>query len=143
MFFEHYGVNPFVLTDEDNLSTFAIDVDTGSYSIMRRYVSDGYLPPEEAVRVEEYINYFDQGYEPPSRGEGAFAIYLDGAPSRFADEKYHLVRVVLQGFEMSDEERKQWMDLPLKVRRKVIMEHKGDLHPQVIIEGEGGKSRRD
>jgi Ca-activated chloride channel family protein len=106
VFYKDYGVNPFIDTEDDHLSTFAIDVDTGSYSIMRRYVSDGYLPPEEAVRVEEYVNYFDQGYEPPSRGEGAFAVHLDGAPSRFGDEKYHLVRVGLQGYEVPAEERK-------------------------------------
>jgi Ca-activated chloride channel family protein len=106
VFYKNYGVNPFIDTEDDHLSTFAIDVDTGSYSIMRRYVSDGYLPPEEAVRVEEYVNYFDQGYDPPSRGEGAFAIHLDGAPSRFGDEKYHLVRVGLQGYEVPAEERK-------------------------------------
>jgi Ca-activated chloride channel family protein len=106
VFYKNYGVNPFIDTEDDRLSTFAIDVDTGSYSIMRRYVSDGYLPPEEAVRVEEYVNYFDQGYDPPSRGEGAFAIHLDGAPSRFGDQKYHLVRVGLQGYEVPPEQRK-------------------------------------
>lgn len=80
MFFEQYGVNPFVDTAEDHLSTFALDVDTASYAIARRYVTDGLLPPAEAVRVEEFVNYFDQGYTPPP--DVAFAIYADGAPSR-------------------------------------------------------------
>jgi Ca-activated chloride channel family protein len=105
MFFEEYGVNPFVDTDEDNLSTFAVDVDTGSYTIMRYYVNDGFLPPDESVRVEEYINYFDQGYAPPAEGEGAFAIHMDGAPSFYGSEQHHLLRVGLQGYLPSPEER--------------------------------------
>lgn len=105
VFFEEYGVNPFVDTDEDNLSTFAVDVDTGSYTIMRYYVKDGHLPPDESVRVEEYINYFDQGYEPPAEGEGAFAIHLDGAPSLFGSEHHQLVRVGLQGYFADPESR--------------------------------------
>ncbi|MBN1814312.1 MAG: von Willebrand factor type A domain-containing protein [Anaerolineae bacterium] len=105
MFFEEYGVNPFVDTDEDNLSTFAVDVDTGSYTIMRYYVNDGFLPPDESVRVEEYVNYFDQEYAPPAEGEGAFAIHLDGAPSFYGSEQHHLLRVGLQGYLPSPEER--------------------------------------
>jgi len=111
MFFEDYGVNPFIDTEDDHLSTFAVDVDTGSYTVMRRYVSDGYLPPDESVRVEEYVNYFEQEYEPPAEGEGAFAIHLEGAPSRYgcqpddAQCPYYLMRVGLQGYEVSSEER--------------------------------------
>ena len=105
MFFEHYGVNPFIDTEEDHLSTFAVDVDTGSYTIMRRYITDGYLPPDESVRVEEYVNYFEQAYEPPEEGEGAFAIHLDGAPSRFGSDRHYLLRVGLKGYEVPSEER--------------------------------------
>jgi Ca-activated chloride channel family protein len=105
VFFEEYGVNPFVDTDEDNLSTFAVDVDTGSYTIMRYYVNDGNLPPDESVRVEEYINYFDQGYAPPAEGEGAFAVHLEGAPSFYGGEHHHLVRVGLQGYLPPAEDR--------------------------------------
>ncbi len=106
MFFEDYGVNPFIDTDEDHLSTFAVDVDTGSYTVMRRYVGDGYLPPDESVRVEEYVNYFEQGYEPPAEHEGAFAIHLEGAPSLYGTERHYLVRVGLKGYEIPPEERK-------------------------------------
>ncbi len=105
MFFEEYGVNPFVDTDEDNLSTFAVDVDTGSYTIMRSYVERGELPPDEAVRVEEYVNFFDQGYTPPAEGEGAFSIDLEGAPSHFGSEAHRLVRIGLQGYMPSSEDR--------------------------------------
>lgn len=102
MFFEDYGVNPRIDTADDHLSTFAVDVDTGSYTVMRSYINDGYLPPDESVRVEEYINYFDQGYEIPR--DGAFALHITGAPSPFA-ENYHLVRVGIQGYQMLPEER--------------------------------------
>jgi Ca-activated chloride channel family protein len=80
-------------------------VDTGSYTIMRYYVNDGVLPPDESVRVEEYVNYFDQGYTPPAPGEGAFAIHLEGAPSFFGGEQHHLVRVGLQGYLPLEGER--------------------------------------
>ena len=81
MFFKTYGVNPFIDTDEDHLSTFAMDVDTASYTLARRYITEGHLPPAEAVRVEEFVNYFNYDY--PSPETGAFAIHLEGAPSPF------------------------------------------------------------
>jgi Ca-activated chloride channel family protein len=102
VFFENYGVNPRIDTEDDHLSTFAVDVDTASYTVMRRVVGDGYLPDKDSVRVEEYVNFFDQAYEPPT--EGAFAIHIDGAPSPYA-ENYHLVRVGLQGYEVPAEDR--------------------------------------
>ena len=67
MFFKNYGVNPFVDTEDDHLSTFATDVDTGSYTVARRYLHDGNIPPNEAVRVEEFVNYFDYGYPAPQK----------------------------------------------------------------------------
>jgi Ca-activated chloride channel family protein len=56
--------NPFRLVTEAPLSTFSVDVDTASYSNMRRFVEEGRLPPPDAVRVEEWVNYF--GYADPS-----------------------------------------------------------------------------
>ena len=102
VFYANYGVNPRIDTEDDHLSTFAVDVDTASYTVMRRVINDGYLPDKDSVRVEEYINFFDQGYTPPS--ESAFAIAIDGAPSPYAPA-YHLVRVGLQGYEVPAEER--------------------------------------
>ena len=106
VFYEDYGVNPFVDTEDDHLSTFAVDVDTASYTVMRRYVGDGYLPPDESVRVEEYVNYFEQEYEPPRQHDGAFAIHLEGAPSPYGGERHYLVRAGLQGYEIPPEARK-------------------------------------
>ncbi len=106
MFFQNYGVNPSIDTEDDNLSTFALDVDTGSYTVMRNYLNDGNLPPADSVRVEEYVNYFEQGYPIPPEHQ-AFGVYVDGGPSPFTqNERYDMLRVGIQGYEVSDEERK-------------------------------------
>jgi Ca-activated chloride channel family protein len=102
VFFENYGVNPRIDAEDDNLSTFAVDVDTASYTVMRRVIGDGYLPDKDSVRVEEYVNFFEQGYESPTKS--AFGITIDGAPSPYV-ENYHLVRVGLKGYEVPAEER--------------------------------------
>jgi len=106
MFFQDYGVNPSIDTEDDNLSTFALDVDTGSYTVMRNYINEGNLPPQESVRVEEYINYFEQGYPNPPAHQ-AFGIYVDGGPSPFTQtERYDMIRIGIQGYDVPDEERK-------------------------------------
>lgn len=106
MFFQDYGVNPSIDTEDDNLSTFAMDVDTGSYTIMRNYLKDGNLPPTDSVRVEEYVNYFDQGYPNPPAHQ-AFGINVDGAPSPFTEtERYQMMRVGIQGYQVPEQERK-------------------------------------
>ncbi len=106
MFFQDYGVNPSVDTEDDNLSTFALDVDTGSYTVMRNYLKDGNLPPQDSVRVEEYINYFDYGYASPPPHQ-AFGIYIDGGPSPFTEtERYDMMRVGIQGYEVDKRDRK-------------------------------------
>ncbi len=105
-FFENYGVNPFIDTEDDHFSTFGLDVDTGSYTVARSYVDNGDLPPKDAIRVEEFVNYFRQDYDFPAAGQ-AFAIYLDGAPIPFAEtERYEVMRVGIQGYAVSPEERK-------------------------------------
>ncbi len=102
-FFQHYGVNPFIDTEDDQLSTFAIDVDTASYTIARKFLDDGHLPDQNSIRVEEFVNYFDQGYEAPT--DDAFAIHIDGSPSPFGNGNHRLMRVGLQGKELLDEQR--------------------------------------
>jgi Ca-activated chloride channel family protein len=103
-FFQQYGVNPFVDTYEDHLSTFAIDVDTAAYSVARRYINDGNLPPAEAIRVEEFVNYFDQGYANPDGV--AFGIFADGAPSPFHYDGTYILRFGIQGYRVAESERK-------------------------------------
>ncbi|WP_437288785.1 vWA domain-containing protein [Sorangium sp. So ce406] len=92
--YRDYGVNPVEDPAKDRLSTFAIDVDTASYAIARRKILEGALPPYQAVRAEEFLNYFDYGYAPPATGP--FAVHLAAAPSPFT-VGHHLVRVAVQG----------------------------------------------
>ena len=89
-FFEYWGVNDFVRTSDDALSTFALDVDTASYTVARNFLAGGQLPPPAAVRVEEFVNYFDGGYEAV---EDLFTLSLDAARSPFAAEGNVLLRV--------------------------------------------------
>lgn len=103
MYFEHAGVNPFVATDDDALSTFALDVDNASFSLARSYLDRGELPPAAAIRVEEFVNAIDAGW--PPHGRETFRIGLDGGPSRFG-EGYHLLRVGIVARSVEASERK-------------------------------------
>jgi Ca-activated chloride channel family protein len=106
MFFEDYGVNPFIDTEDDNQSTFAADVDTGSYTLARSYLNEGFLPPEDAIRVEEFVNYFPQGYPNPSARD-TFGIYIDGAPTPFTEnDRYQVIRVGVQGYDIPESDRR-------------------------------------
>ena len=66
--YDHIPENPFVLVAQDPRSTFSVDVDTASYAIVRRFLNGGELPPKDAVRIEELINYFPYAYAPPADG---------------------------------------------------------------------------
>jgi Ca-activated chloride channel family protein len=103
--YRDYGVNPFVTASEDRLSTFAVDVDTASYTLSRRKLLDGALPPKEAVRVEEFLNYFRYTYPEPTESDGPLAVHLDAAPSPYTPGR-HLLRVGVQGRRVSMSERK-------------------------------------
>ncbi|MFD0672759.1 von Willebrand factor type A domain-containing protein [Cohnella sp. GCM10027633] len=105
MFFEDYGTNPYVATEDDRLSTFAMDVDTGSYTLARSYIRDGNLPPQEAIRLEEFINYFDLDDAPPK--DDTFAIHVDAGPSPFGEQGTQLVRIGIKGKEIESAERKR------------------------------------
>jgi Ca-activated chloride channel family protein len=97
------GVNPYVPTERDRQSTFALDVDTASYAIARRYVDDGNLPDPASIRVEEFVNAFDQAYRAPE--DQTFAIYADGAPSPFLEPDETLLRVGVKAREVRNRER--------------------------------------
>lgn len=88
--FLDYGDNPVVEAAEDPLSTFALDVDTASYVVARNHLEGGRLPPPEAIRVEEFVNYFDGGYRPVL---DQLVVGIDAAPSPFAAPEQVLVRV--------------------------------------------------
>lgn len=99
--FQDYGIRPFVDTAQDPLSTFALDVDTAAYSIARRWVTDGSIPPPESVRVEEYVNSFDYDYPAPNDG---LAVVADGGPSPYAAENV-IVRLGVQAERVAGDER--------------------------------------
>jgi len=81
--FRAVPVNPFVMTARDKFSTFAIDVDTASYALSRKYIRRGFLPPAGAVRMEEFVNTFDYNY--PTQDQRPFAVHVDGADAPFGD----------------------------------------------------------
>lgn len=86
--------NIFHAVTDQPLSTFSIDVDRASYSNMRRFLNNGEMPPPDAVRVEEMINYFDYGYKAPA-GKDPVAIYTDMAICPW-NTGHQLVRVALK-----------------------------------------------
>lgn len=103
MFFKNYGVNPFVDTEDDNLSTFAVDVDDASFIMTRSYLDRNALVPSEAVRTEEFVNHFDYGYKAPHNEP--FKVYLEGAPSRFGSNS-QILKIGIKGMEINSEDRK-------------------------------------
>lgn len=84
---------------ETPVSTFSIDVDTGSYANVRRLLNGGQLPPSDAVRAAEFINYFDYGYAPPAKRDQPFSVTTEMAPSPW-NPKRHLLLVGIKGYEV-------------------------------------------
>ncbi len=99
-----YGINPVTNPAKDPLSTFAIDVDTASYTIARSKLTSGSLPPFASVRAEEFINYFDYGYAAPAPKSGPFTVHLASAPSPY-QTGHHLLRVGVQAKKVSHANR--------------------------------------
>jgi Ca-activated chloride channel family protein len=96
-------VNPFVRTTDDHLSTFALDVDTASYTAARGYLNSNRLPPPELARVEEFVNYFHYDYPAPQ--QDTFGLYVDAAPSPFGQHGTQIVRVGIQGKRIDSAQR--------------------------------------
>jgi len=95
--------NPFLPAATNPLSTFSIDVDTASYSNVRRFINNGSLPPKDAVRVEEMINYFTYDYKEPE-GDKPFSIDLDATSCPW-EPSHRLLRIGLKGREVANEKR--------------------------------------
>ncbi|BCL62659.1 hypothetical protein DGMP_33520 [Desulfomarina profundi] len=96
--YNHLEENSFILTTNDPLSTFSIDVDTASYSNIRRFIQSGHLPPVGAVRVEEMINYFTYDYPEPD--SGLFSITAEAGPCPWKQEN-RLVRIGIKAKDMN------------------------------------------
>ena len=87
--------NPFLAATTNPLSTFSIDVDTAAYANVRRFLASGRLPPKDAVRIEELVNYFRYDYPQPREGE-PFSVTTEVAACPWKPE-HRLVLVGLQG----------------------------------------------
>ncbi len=92
-----YGENPFISAGEDPVSTFGIDADGASYSNMRGYESDGYRIPSEAVRIEEFINYFTFDYPEPETENVSLHSETSVCPW---NEEHYLLRIGLKGMDL-------------------------------------------
>ena len=102
--YQDVDANPVVATAEEPVSTFSIDVDTASYSVARRYLNDGVLPPTDAIRPEEVINYFDYAYPLPESAEAPFAATTTVTDTPWnADTR--LLHIGVQGYDVIPDER--------------------------------------
>ncbi len=91
----HIQDNRFRKVGDDPLSTFSIDVDAASYSNLRRFLKNGQMPPADAVRIEEMVNYFTYDYEQP-KGEHPFAVHTELGPCPW-QPRHNLLAIGLQG----------------------------------------------
>jgi Ca-activated chloride channel family protein len=98
---EHYAdiqANAVQRVTEAPVSTFSIDVDTGAYANVRRFLSQGQMPPRDAVRVEELVNYFDYVYPIPRDRSAPFSVMTEIAPTPW-NPKTHLLHIGIQGWK--------------------------------------------
>ncbi len=86
------------------ISTFSIDVDTAAYANVRRFISNGYLPPQEAVRIEEMINYFDYDYPTTESADVPFRITSEIAPTPWNTGSY-LLHIGIKGYQSTQSEQ--------------------------------------
>ena len=97
---ENQGIH---LVSSEPVSTFSVDVDTAAYSIVRSYLSNGNMPPSDAVRIEELINYFDYDY-PSAKDDQVFAVDTEVATAPWNDDAL-LLRIGLQAKQADLEAR--------------------------------------
>ncbi len=95
--------NPFLLAQQNPLSTFSIDVDTASYSNVRRFLSSGTRPPKDAVRIEELVNYFPYRYPAPT-GDSPFAVHSETLACPWSPT-HRLVKLGIKGRELEAKTR--------------------------------------
>lgn len=101
--YQHYIENPFIPVAQEALSTFSTDVDTASYAIIRQFLNRNMLPPPDAVRIEEMLNYFTYHYPQPE-GNVPFSVNMESASCPWNSE-HRLLRVGLKGREMPQDKR--------------------------------------
>lgn len=97
-------ISPVKLAATEPVSTFSVDVDTGAYANSRRFLSQGALPPKDAVRTEEMINYFRYAYPAPETRAAPFSVSTDLARTPWnADTR--LLRIGLRGYDLPRKDR--------------------------------------
>jgi len=97
--------NPVRLVSDHPVSTFSVDVDTGAYSNLRRILNEGRLPPTDAVRIEELINYFDYTYSRPENPALPFSVNTELAAAPWNPDR-RLLQVGIRGYDVPAAERK-------------------------------------
>ncbi|MGE3142856.1 MAG: von Willebrand factor type A domain-containing protein [Hyphomonadaceae bacterium] len=102
--YEHADANPVRQVAAEPVSTFSVDVDTASYANVRRMLNEARLPPRDAVRIEEMINYFQYDYPLPRERARPFEPSVALAPSPWAQGK-QLLHIGLQGYNIVPRER--------------------------------------
>lgn len=102
--YEDVPINGVKVAAQEPVSTFSIDVDTASYSNVRRMLNAGHLPPRDAVRIEEMINYFDYGYALPKSKAAPFETTVKIAPSPWSEGR-QLMHVAVQGYDIAKDAR--------------------------------------
>jgi Ca-activated chloride channel family protein len=101
--YQHQESHSVMRVTDNPVSTFSIDVDTGAYSNMRRWLNQGQLPPEDAVRVEEFINYFNYDYPYPKNSNVPFQVSTEIAPTPW-NTNTRLLRIGIQGYKVPREQ---------------------------------------
>ncbi|HOY79560.1 MAG TPA: VWA domain-containing protein [Hyphomonadaceae bacterium] len=102
--YQDVQINGVKLVAQEPVSTFSIDVDTASYSNVRRMLNAGHLPPKDAVRIEELINYFDYDYALPKSKNTPFETTVKVVPSPWAEGR-QLMHVAVQGYDINRDAR--------------------------------------
>ncbi|MXO64992.1 vWA domain-containing protein [Altericroceibacterium endophyticum] len=97
-------VSPVHLTQSEPVSTFSVDVDTGAYANTRRFLQQGQMPPKDAVRTEELINYFRYDYPAPQDRSVPFTVSTDMARTPWNPDT-RLLRIGLRGYDLPRAER--------------------------------------
>ena len=103
--YHHYDDNPLKRVAEQPVSTFSIDVDTGAYANVRRMLMEGRLPPHDAVRAEELINYFSYQDPAPQAGADPFRVNLQFGPNPW-NENTRLLRIAIKARQVETENLK-------------------------------------
>ena len=102
--YPHATQNPIRVVSEEPVSTFSVDVDTASYANVRRFLNEGSLPPADAVRVEEMINYFDYAYAVPTDRSAPFEPTVAVYPTPW-NKDTQILHIGIKGFDLPKAER--------------------------------------